>query len=514
MAGKLQIRKKSSYSIFDFFSGTPRQQQQEILSQVEEYWDSTDVFVIEASVAVGKSRVAMCIASWASKVKGMPANILTPQNILVDQYKKDFPNTFILEKKEKQRCRAYIETTPHKEGNCSYHHKVTGEHCPDCPYIKRVKQAHKVAYMVCNNHVYLAHKLYKPVAIFDECHNILKLMQDLCAKKLWGHDYLWPSTLSSYGQFRDWVEKHEARETDKNLKAIWDCLSTGNMRYLVELGTEEYRGEDSPVLKLLPLDVSNEKPLLWPSKGKNGVQKVVLMSATVNEVDIAALGLDKRRIRYIKTGSPIPVENRPVVVRPILNMSMAGQEQGIPALMRFVEQQQDITEGKGIVHVTYSVAEQLRAINLRSTIKFHDRNDKSKAYFEWRESHPEEKQVLIASGFDEGIDLAGPEFTWQVIGKVKFPSLEEPVWRHCLMENPSRYYWETLRSLIQATGRICRTPNDYGITFIVDKQFNWLYSEGMRHKLLPAWFQEGLIFDLLPEDMNDLQGNQVQCLGD
>ncbi|HYE73698.1 MAG TPA: hypothetical protein VEF04_10215, partial [Blastocatellia bacterium] len=72
-------------SIIKSFSGLPRPQQEYVLSEIERLWSHYDVFVVQAPVATGKSRIAECIAKWQ---RG--ATIITPTQLLVQQYLNDF----------------------------------------------------------------------------------------------------------------------------------------------------------------------------------------------------------------------------------------------------------------------------------------------------------------------------------------------------------------------------------------------------------------------------------------
>jgi Rad3-related DNA helicase len=469
------------------------------LKQIEAAWDKADVFVVDSPVAVGKSKIALAVAAWANGEKKLKSNILTPQNMLVEQYKKENPRLFSLQKRSFQRCHAYPASMKHEEASCETHHKEYGEYCPDCPYVRRVRQASSMPYGVMNYYTYMAHKLFKPVLLMDEAHAVLPMLRDLAAVKLWWHDYHYPSWVETYGGLKKWLEGNPDRDKDKKLKKLWALLGEGRQRkdcppFLLEKTTDLYRGDELPLIKLLPLDVSQEKPVLWPEKK---VQKIVLLSATISQIDLDTTGLASRRVCYIKTGSAIPIEQRPVVFRPVVDMGRASIEESIPALAKFLREYRATRKGKGIVHVTYSVSEMLQEHlgGKDSGFLFHDSLDKLSTLASWRGSPTWARQCLIAAGMDEGLDLAGEDYTWQVISKVRYPSLEDVAWRYLAEAHPDRYCWEAFRSMLQASGRICRTPTDYGITLIVDSQFERLYSQAEKFGLVPEWFREALLID-------------------
>jgi Rad3-related DNA helicase len=476
--------------ILDYFPGTPREGQAKILLEAEARWDEADVFVIQAPVGAGKSLIAYTLAAWLNGEKKLKSNILTPTNILVKQYTEQFPRLFCLEKKEAHRCRCYHDAIPLAQANCAAYHAENGEHCHDCCFVKKVRQAHVMPFAVLNYHVMLAHKLYKPVAVFDEAHNVRGMLQSLAAKRLWKKQYNFPSSVTSYGTLLKWLEGHPERETDQKLKLLLEDLQAGRMRYLVEWGTEMLRGVEEECLSLLPLDVSMEKPVLWPQKK---VSKIVLASATFNHVDVASLGLDSRRVLYLKAPSPIPPERRPVVYQPMVNMSHRFLDVQMPKLAKFLQDVASREEGKGLVHVTYSVAQKLKCLlHYDKRFRFHDSHNKIRVYNAWRAAKDGEGSVLIAAGLSEGIDLAGAEFGWQIISKIPYPSLEEPAIRYLAENHPERYVWETLRVTAQATGRICRGPEDRGITYIIDENWSRLYAQAKEYNLVPHWLEESI----------------------
>ena len=94
--------------------------------------------------------------------------------------------------------------------------------------------------------------------------------------------------------------------------------------------------------------------------------------------------------------------------------------------------------------------------------------------------------MLVASGMYEGLDLVDDTARWQVVSKIPWPSLADPAMKWRANEDPDFYNWETLRQVIQACGRVCRGPDDYGVTYILDSTWNRLEREAAH--LFPDWF--------------------------
>jgi Rad3-related DNA helicase len=120
---------------------------------------------------------------------------------------------------------------------------------------------------------------------------------------------------------------------------------------------------------------------------------------------------------------------------------------------------------------------------------WHDRHDTRDKYREFRDRT--DNCVLVACGLHEGIDIADDFGRWQVITKVPYPSLADAAVSVRAQLDPEGYQWATIKTILQASGRICRHPTDFGVTIITDNAFETLYQRN-RH-LFPQWFSQALI---------------------
>ena len=89
-------------TMLEYFRGTPRKSQSDILQALQSNWKQYDVFVIQAPVATGKSRIAVSVADWV-EAQGRTCAILTPSNILASQYAEEFPDLALLSKRTTYR---------------------------------------------------------------------------------------------------------------------------------------------------------------------------------------------------------------------------------------------------------------------------------------------------------------------------------------------------------------------------------------------------------------------------
>lgn len=470
---------------------TPRDGQRRTFEIIEENFDKADVFVIRAPTGAGKSLLAVTIAAWVAKRLKGKSRILVPNNVLFKQFLDDFPSLTVLSGRDTYECTLYAGQTT--KFDCGTHTQLTGKggkrgpYCKGCPYVSALRRSRVMPYTLCNYWTYLAYRLYGEALVIDEAHNLTQMLRGMAARKLWKHEYNFPHWVRTYGQLHRWCQEALARAPgDKKLQLLRRELEENKVRYLVERGTDLYRGEERECIKLIPVDIRSQPPLLWPS---GQVKKIFLLSATLNRKDVEDMGLGDRRILTIDTPSPIPVERRPVYLDLKFNLGAANADRDIPHLARYIEQLLAGEPTKGFIHAPYALANKLHDhLGSHPRLLWHDNGNKRAIFDEFLAS---DDKVMVGSGMYEGINLAGDLARWQLVTKVPWPSLGEPAYKWLADEDPEGYANEAARQVIQAAGRVSRSETDYGRTIIVDRSFRRLY-EGFPD-LFPDWFCDAVL---------------------
>jgi len=483
--------------LLKYFRGSPRDCQVDALSKLEKCWDEADVFVLSAPTAAGKTRMMSTIARWAHKEHKMQSTILVPNNVLLDQVVES-EGIYALRNMDSYSCHAGGTEQDGEEMSCQARKRVMGETCGQCVYIRQVKQVHKVPYRVANYYTYLAHKLYSPVLLVDEAHLLVNMTRDLAAKHIWvdrillkgGDEVRLPQFVDTYEALLEWVKKREFREA--SWQALREELETGRMRYLVERGDKRYRGRERDCLTLLPLDTSHEPKLevLWPSQK---VKKIVLLSGTISWLEVEQLALAGKRVKYIQVDSPIEAKRRPISVEEGFRLSYPVSPDSLASLASRVASICNIhPKTKILVHIPYSLANRILPYlqNLMGErVLTHDRDNKLAVIEHFKTSL--EPIVLLGSGLYEGLDLYGDDFQVQILTKVPWPFLGDPAWKYISETHPERYAWQAIQQVVQAAGRICRGPDDFGATFILDRSFRRLYTQ--HESLFPQYFKQAVV---------------------
>ena len=489
--------------ILEFFPRKldPRPVQANALKELERLWDSANIFVINLPVASGKSAIAMTIAHWQKK-----CSIITPTKLLVDQYKNEYNHVHVLRAKSDYWCSTFkcpVSKRPKSKKLGATCKKDLG--CSGCQsYLKDLRQARVMPYLLSNYYIYLAHRLYRDTLVVDEAHNMIDVLKNMAAKRFWQFKHQFPSNLKTREDIKHWVNNlpdsafhyHFKQSGDRTwtdqvgLEFLRAEINSYRPRYLITMEQEDYRGEKHTCIKMTPLDISDAPPVMWPSE----VKKIVLLSATISRKDIEQLGLAGKKVQYIQADSPIQAERRPVVLAMnAQSMAWKVQDQNLPALCRYIEEAAFHNDDvKGLIHATYGLSRKLREHNwspqVRERLIFHDKETKTQQYNYFRESTA--PKILVASGMYEGIDLPYDAGRWQILAKVPWPSLADPAIKFLCGEDEEWYAWETIKTVLQACGRICRTPEDRGVTYIFDKTFERLYLQNPG--LFPDWFKHSV----------------------
>jgi Rad3-related DNA helicase len=479
--------------ILDHCTKPPRPLQKEVLLQVESQIDAFDVFVLALPTGVGKSMISTTLARWLHKEKGIGSSITVPTNLLRDQYLEDNPRMHTLSRADLYTCSNWDDET-----SCKVVKGKQKHYCKGCPYMAAKKRSYGVPYGLYNSHIYLANQIYKPGLIADEAHTLLSLLADRASDRIWQHDYFYPKHLSTYAELVNWLRMRESTVgLDEKLTSLLAELTSDKPRYVVEAGEDLFRGEMRNCLKLLPVDLRDMPPILWP---KNKVRKIFLLSATIAQPDIVQMGLDKKRVCYIGAPSPVEAERRPIVYLPQGALTKGTAPLVLPAIVDAIRVLADYHEGeRGLIHCTYEISRYLYAHlgEMSGRIMYHTPETRTETVAAFKNSPIHEGRILVGCGLEEGLDLPGDHGRWQVIAKVPWPSLDEPAIRWMSQEQPELYIWQTVKKVLQASGRIVRGVDDRGTTYILDSTFERLYTEGLQW--FPQWWRDALYEDTIEE---------------
>jgi ATP-dependent DNA helicase DinG len=516
---------------------TPRAEQARLLARlgdaIAEALDDPQkprIFVVEAPPGVGKSHVAMTLARWSGE-----AYLLTSQKLLQDQYERDFGGAIqVVKGRDNYVCERYPDRrVPTSLGMCR---RPRGPQC-QCPYV-RAKAAARAGPVFCTNTAYFATLRHwlgeslprRRLLVIDEAHNLesqlvgaLSVTFSPDQMREWFGGPL--PHLGSADEYRPLLRSHVERlgvqltALERTLEALrppgadttWfnlppsreelqlvaerDRLETGlaSLRYFVDAADSEWAVRyPSSNFELLPLDVSSlAGALLW-----DAADIIVLFSAYLGPREAMAehLGLDAEQVRVFTVDSPFPLEQRPLVYRPVGRLSRATLGSLEPLVFSEVIAILGRHPGdKGLIHTpSYGAAHRLaQALAQAAPDQFArlilvEAGGRIRALEVHRALH--RPTVLVSPSLREGVDLPDDFLRFQIITKMPYPDLGDPWTAARRQRDPRWYVLETAKALVQAYGRSCRHAADHGVTYMLDAQFQRFI--GLDRVLLPEWFLE------------------------
>ena len=236
--------------------------------------------------------------------------------------------------------------------------------------------------------------------------------------------------------------------------------------------------------------------LLW-----RHFSRVLVMSATILSADRFCndLGLDKGAVATVVIPSPFPVANRLVRYVGVASMDKTDQAESMPAVAAAVNKILDLYPGERVlIHsVSYDlgrgIAARISPRHRRRIVTF-ERGGREEALRRYTSTPG---AVLIGAGLDRGVDLPDDLTRVVVIPKIPKPSLGDRQVSARLYgfgrDGQEWYMAQTIRTLVQSTGRGVRHRDDWCVTYVLDTSFERLWREG-KH-LLPHWCQEAVRFE-------------------
>lgn len=427
-------------------------------------------------------------------------------------------------------CDASPPGVPDDEKSCSY-----CEFVEDCPYGVARRQAAFAPVGVLNTAFVLSHCNAARESPFQGRELVVMDEADLIERELLGYVELRvgtrivdelglvvPKKGSHMTTIRGWLaEELLPGLKDLRRKIPGDLDGRRKAKRIEQLGVEVARvierpegwvrendeeGDRSPdslVLKPVTVEDVGGK-YLW----RHGEKWLLMSGTTVSaEGQADALGIEEAGLKWAEVQVPMmfPVENRRVVYAPLATMTRKGQEDGavgkvIEGTLKVLERHPGVNV---LVHThTYLLAKEFaRALKVdgREVITYTESREKDYALERFKAKASSGGAIMVASSMDRGVDLPGDYCRVQVIVKVPMASLGSRQVSERL-RGPGGQAWyamETVRNVMQMTGRAVRSKEDWAVTYVLDQHFGKLLGDGKKMGMWAQWWLDGLEFGRL-----------------
>ena len=267
---------------------------------------------------------------------------------------------------------------------------------------------------------------------------------------------------------------------------------------------EDYRDPHSPTtwvvdqpdgaggaVSIKPLDPAKYlKHTVW-DRGS----KFALLSATIlNKAAFCrGVGLDPENVALVEVGHTFPVENRPLYDVTQGKMTYEHRDGTLPRIADLlVRLMAEHADEKGLVHChSYAIqerlADRLAELGVAGRIRVHDRENRDAQLEAWKAS--DDPELFLSVKMEEALNLEGDLCRWQVLCKAPYLNTNDSRVEQRLEEGQWAWYYRTaLRTVIQACGRVVRSPEDYGATYLADDSLLELFDRASAD--IPDWFGE------------------------
>ncbi|WP_336342902.1 ATP-dependent DNA helicase [Halalkalicoccus ordinarius] len=514
----------------EFPAPSYRGNQREALRDVRRAFEAgNDVVLVRAPTGSGKSLLARAICGCARTVEeaepkqATGAYYTTPQVSQLDDVASDplLEDLQLIRGKGNYTCilpgeeRTPVNRAPcvrERGYDCSVKHR--------CPYFsdRAIASNRRIAAMTLAYFMRTAgSELFgkRDVCVIDEAHGLAEWAEmyatiDLGPRTVPVWDDLSVPEIGSLdrlARFADALSSTCARRKDDLLakeeltpEEAADRDRLGELISELDWFVTDYRDPGSPTTWVLDQEADRSisiKPMnperylshtVW-----DRANRFALLSATIlsKETFCRGVGLDPDRVALVDVDHTFPVENRPLYDVTRGKMTYEERDETIPKVGRVLARiMAEHDDEKGIVHAhSYAIqdrlAELLSDFGVGDRVRTHDRDDRDAALEAWKESGGAD--VFLSVKMEEALDLKGDLARWQVVCKAPYLNTNDSRVAHRLEHGQWAWYRrEALGTVIQACGRIVRSPEDYGATYLADSSLLDLF-ERTRGEM-PSWF--------------------------
>ena len=511
------------YNPFDSF----RQHQEDVIKEIIEI-EATDTpnIILKAPVASGKSLIAYTVAEYLRQEQDKNSLIFTSTKILQDQYLRDFPRLKTVKGRNNFDCIHNGRTCD--KGSCK---EICGFSCPNavdsnlelkkdeedsCPYWVQKIKAINAPISILNyafgliDRSFVRHFLPRDFAIFDEAHNIeAELMNfleiEVSPRQLYRdikyhidvnlRDIsIWCDIFFEIGEKYQDAAKIQLSNGDKELgdKFIEKYEKYTSTAYLMMEDIENWvidADNENLIFKPILVNKYADRALLFFGKTRLFMSGSILKNHSFCET----LGLDFDDTHIIEVPSIIDPTHRPIFKEYAGSMSLRNRNTNINNIVqKILEISERYPNDKGIVHTyTYVVSDMIKN-NLQGNDRFIFHNSKNRQSQTQKFIESNEPKILVSPYSFEGVDFKDDLARFQIIAKNPFPNMFGNN-QYQERDRISNFHWifeQRCKVLSQMYGRIVRSPDDFGDTYLIDSDIQKLLGPS---SLVTGYLLEGFV---------------------
>lgn len=480
---------------------------------VKAFEDGDKVVILDAPTGSGKTLIAEAVRQLLHARALYVCTTKTLQN----QFARDFPYASVIKGRDNYPTltndpditAADCNKADFENERCSWCSSV-----PSCPY-EKAKAAALRNDLTCTNTSYLLTEGNGPgkfrnrdLVIVDECDTLeAELMRyvgvTVSQRRVKKYKLGEPERVTKEDAWADWVKRaldrvHGLRVRGDDLRAIRERKYLAGLKEnlaRLQTGLEDggwvYTGKGGEV-SFKPVRVNNVGMRDVWSLGK----RWLLMSASVVSPDeiMESLGCELPWT-FVSIPSTFDPQRRKVKMIPAADMGRNANERDklVEAIGKCARRHAD---DRILIHaVSYDLSQYLQhelvgVLPGRPVYSYASGRDREAALEAFRGA---DRAILVAPSLDRGVDLPDDECRVVIVAKTPFPYLGDRQ-VSARLHSPGGDLWykvQTIRTVVQMTGRAMRSSTDFSTSYLLDKQLVKLYTS-IGRRLFPAWWQESL----------------------
>lgn len=408
------------------------------------------------------------------------------------------------------------------------------EYCTEvrpCPYKLAIATAQSSPIITHNLHSFIYQTNFteqfqkRKLLVIDEAHEVEGVIRDFVTKKIIVYAAIAPADvagLTTIAQLQavllrpeyvpeeseiDIRRKEEAADEGKAFTSARDDYlaqvnglglneETLNKGYSLEL-TPHFNKKNGvevqteTVIEIIPHHLGGNVEKLLLQYG----ERVLLMSGTIYNKDVfcRGLGINPAEVHFIRVGSSFPKENRPIYLKSKFQVdtSHANWDNNFEEMMEKIDSILTIfSDAKGLIHApSYAAADRIVSRSRNSRLVTHQPN----TFLTTLEHFFEEKEkplVLVSPVCQQGVDFKGDRGRFQIILRVPYLNTSSKFASDKVKNDFPWYNHQALVTFGQQLGRVNRSEDDFGATFLIDERFNKFVTRN--NSVLPGWVKEAI----------------------
>jgi Rad3-related DNA helicase len=347
--------------------------------------------------------------------------------------------------------------------------------------------------------------------VLDEAHDAAEQLADQLTIELSRYELGQPfPDVMTHGSWRAWAkqllpETRQRAETDGRVRERLRHKGLAESLALIANLPDDWVWElQAGRVRFAPVVVA---PFAEAALFRN-IPKIVLMSATLTRPMMARLGIDS--YDWIELPSPFPISRRPIYIyrdRALpLRMDYRTKKKTPEIIDEWLYQIEDFLEKrkdrKGIIFCVSYKLQELLLQRLRKTIGQRliaprRADELAGAVLNFKRAYYGDAAILLSPSIATGFNFPYQEAEFAVIAKMPFPDTRSPLMQARLAADKGYRNELTMRTLVQACGRIMRATDDQGEVAIFDEHAIWFLK--YNRALAANWFLKAVrIVEQLP----------------